>query len=401
MEGLGVDAEPLAVSGGCVAHKVTVILMVGGWPHDEMGQVLRRVHQAAARDLLECLLRQSEYVGRVVLATDDAGWAGTLSDLAVEIDLDRGPEPFVFGRRLAVLIEHYDAQRVLYSGGGSAPLMDAEQWGEVLEHLATRDEVVVANNIHSCDWVGFTRAHVLLDIVAQETHDNALAWVLSHEVGFPVETCEPEASTRFDLDTPIDLLIARRHAGVGPHLRSALGALDWTCQQLDDVISILGREGTSLAIAGRVSSAAWDAIDRATQCWIRVFAEERGMRASGRQARGEVRSLLADHLQLVGVDGFFEELAGLVDGVLLDNRVILAARGIWPSTADRYYADLCRWDRVVNPFLRRMTRAASEADVPVVMGGHSIVSGGLMVLAEIVQAREIGRQDTQDGATSA
>jgi hypothetical protein len=109
------------------------------------------------------------------------------------------------------------------------------------------------------------------------------------------------------------------------------------------------------------------------------------MRASGRQERGEVRSLLADYLELMGVDGFMDELAGLVDGVLFDNRVILAARGLWPLAEDRFNSDLYWWDSVENPFLRRLTRAAAEARVPVVLGGHSVVAGGLMALVEALQ----------------
>ena len=54
--------------------------------------------------------------------------------------------------------------------------------------------------------------------------------------------------------------------------------------------------------------------------------------------------------------------------------------------ADRYHSDLLQWEDVGEPFLRRMTWAAAEAPVPIVMGGHSIVSGGLMALAEIVSA---------------
>jgi len=367
-----------------VSGSVTLLLMVGGWPHDDVGQVLRGAHQAAARDLLEFFVG-TRYVGRAVVATDDADWASTLSDLAVDVDLDIGDGPFRFGPRLATLVERYHSDRILYSGGGAAPLMGSEQWCEVLERLTTANEVVVTNNVHSCDWVGFTQAEYVLSWLAEEAHDNAVAWLLSHEGGVPVASLPPAASTRFDLDTPVDLLIARGHPGIGAHLRAYLDGLSWMSRQLDDVISIMMQEGTSLAIVGRVSSAAWSAIDGATQCWIRVFAEERGMRASGRQARGEVRSLLADYLREIGVDRFFRELAELVDGVLLDNRVILAARGIWPSMADRYHSDLYRWVQVEEPFLRRMTWAASEAPVPIVMGGHSVVSGGLMALAEIVE----------------
>jgi len=112
------------------------------------------------------------------------------------------------------------------------------------------------------------------------------------------------------------------------------------------------------------------------------------MRASGRQKRGEAHSLLADYLELVGVENFFEELAELTGGVLFDNRVILAARGLWPSALDRFNSDLYRWDRVEEPFLRRFTRAAAEARVPVVLGGHSVVAGGLMALVETLEMSE-------------
>ena len=117
------------------------------------------------------------------------------------------------------------------------------------------------------------------------------------------------------------------------------------------------------------------------------------MRASGRQGRGEVRSLLADYVALAGVEGLFDELAQLADGVLLDSRVILAARDSWPSTADRFNSDLHRWDLVKDPFLRDFTRAAAGAQVPVVLGGHSVVAGGLMALVESYEtARQEGMQ---------
>jgi hypothetical protein len=116
--------------------------------------------------------------------------------------------------------------------------------------------------------------------------------------------------------------------------------------------------------------------------WVRVFAEERGMRASGRQARGEVRSILNEYLDLVGVDHFFVRLGALADAILLDSRVILASRGLWPSDADRFHADLLMEAHIEDPFLRALTAAARRAPVPVVMGGHSLVAGGLAILLE-------------------
>jgi len=364
-----------------LAEEIVLLLLVGGRGQSEVERAIDAAHQAAARDLLELLLR-ADLVGRAVVATDDPAWGGTLADLPVEVDLDPPGETFHFGRRLAGLIERYNAQRVLYSGGASAPLLNFGRWTEALARLGEAERLVITNNVHSCDWVGFAPALEMTSFIAQEASDNAVAWTLANERGLPVESLPASAATRFDLDTPVDLLIAQRHPGIGPHLRRFLDGLGWEALQLDGVMAEMAREGGSLVVAGRVSSAAWTVLERATRCWVRVFAEERGMRASGRQERGEARSLLADYLELVGVENFFGELAELAGGVLFDNRVILAARGLWPSAPDRFNSDLYRWDKVEEPFLRRFTRAAAEAQVPVVLGGHSVVAGGLMALVE-------------------
>lgn len=375
--------------------KPTVLLVVGGMRTSSLETVLRDAHQAAARDLLARLL-QTGMVARAIVAADDAAWAHTLADLPVTVDLDPPGETFHFGRRLADLIERYDVRRALYSGGASAPLMDVNAWEHVLRRLAVAKRLVMTNNVHSCDWLGIAPAGDALPWIAQAASDNALAWQLANQAGFPAEALPASAATRFDLDTPLDLLIAQRHPAIGPHLRAFLDGLGWKAPQLDLILSEMKREGGSLAVAGRVSSEAWRALERGARCWVRVFAEERGMRASGRQERGQVRCLLSDYLDLVGFEEFFQELAGLANGVFFDNRVIMAARGLWPSAADRFNADLYRWGDVEDPFLRRFTRAAAEAQTPILLGGHSVVAGGLMALVESLVVDKLDKLDKED-----
>ena len=360
---------------------ITLLLLVGGKRTSAVERVLDGAHRAAARDLLESLLHTG-LVGRAVVATGDPEWGRTLSDLPVTVEPDPPGEHFHFGRRLARLIEKYGARRVLYSGGASAPLFSLDQWAETLARLGEAERLIITNNVHSCDWFGVTATPEMLPLIARETSDNALAWILAHQGDLPLASLPPSAAARFDLDTPLDLLVAQRHPDIGPHLRRYLDDLDWDAPQLDGVLAEMSREGGSLTIVGRVSAAAWATLDQATHCWVRVFAEERGMRASGRQTRGQVRSLLADYLELVGAERFFHELSELTNGVLFDNRVILAALGLWPPAVDRFNSDLYRWERVQEPFLRRFTQAAAQARIPVVLGGHSIVAGGLMALVE-------------------
>lgn len=106
------------------------------------------------------------------------------------------------------------------------------------------------------------------------------------------------------------------------------------------------------------------------------------MKALGRIERGEVRSLLGSIIQELGVEYLIRELEALSDAVFWDTRVVLAHLGRWPDEADRFEADLGRWERVRDPYLRRLCRAASEARLPFVLGGHSVVAGGLRLLVE-------------------
>ena len=77
-----------------------------------------------------------------------------------------------------------------------------------------------------------------------------------------------------------------------------------------------------------------------------------------------------------------ETLAELGDGSFIDTRVILAHKRIEVSREDRFLSDLGRWQDIRDPFLRDFPRAALEAPIPVLLGGHSLMSGGLMALNE-------------------
>jgi hypothetical protein len=163
--------------------------------------------------------------------------------------------------------------------------------------------------------------------------------------------------------------------------RQSLGLL----QKVDALRRLLETPASTLAIIGRSSSTIWQAIERRKQVWVRLFVEERGMLASGRAERGEVRSLIAELLDDWGPVRFVERLSTMADGVLWDNRVWMAHRGLWPSAADRFAADLGRPGDVVAGELASLTEAIHAAPIPILTGGHSLVSGSLMALIESLE----------------
>jgi hypothetical protein len=84
------------------------------------------------------------------------------------------------------------------------------------------------------------------------------------------------------------------------------------------------------------------------------------------------------------MERFFQTLEEWADALFWDNRVVLAHYGLWPSAEDRYASDLGWVDQIEEPFLQALTERARAASIPIILGGHSLVSGGMMALVEAV-----------------
>ena len=177
-------------------------------------------------------------------------------------------------------------------------------------------------------------------------------------------------AVRFDVKIEID------------NLRAFLNTAHLNTTRIEQVKTVLGNRAAAALIAGRVSASLALLLERATRCQWRIFSEERGMRASGRIARGQVHSLLGYYLDSVGAREFFAVLARLADAAIIDTRVLFAHRRLDPSASDRFNSDLLRAEEITDPFIREFTAAARAATIPILLGGHSVVSGGMYVLAE-------------------
>ncbi len=358
-----------------------IIFANGAAPaHPLLGQI-HTLRQASAYDLLERAIETRSF-DPIVVATGDRAFAGAIGPLPVTIDLDRDAGSFHFGRRLAELIDRFGLKRVLYMGAASAPLLTAADLARLAETARRHDRAVIANNINSTDWAAITPAAIVREWIDRLPSDNSLGWVLSHEAGLEAIGWPPSPATRLDLDVPIDAQIAAQHADCGPRVREALRQLLWDDRRLRAACEVLKTRASRVILAGRVPSWSVAQMEKTVQCWTRVYSEERGMRAAGRLRAGQVRSLLNDHLQAVGLPHFMADLCSMADAMLWDTRVLWAANGVWPSEEDRYAADLGLIEMISDPFIREFTQAVLDAPIPIVTGGHALVSGGLWTLLE-------------------
>lgn len=362
-----------------------LLIMTGVSQGSEPEEMVNLARQAATLDLVEQALTVP-CLGPVIVATNSTELAARLADYPIRVDLDPPAEPFHFGRRLAGLIASYGLERCLYIGGGAGPLLPASQLASIAEAMLTAERLLITNNFYSSDLVAFSPTAALAGQPLPD-NDNELAWLLGEKIGLPIRELPRSGATQLDIDTPTDLLTLAAHPDTGTHTRACLDKLALDTSALDAALPLLLDRQATILVAGRVSSATWSYLERETACSTRILSEERGMRASGRQARGQVRSLLGYYLDAVGLEQFFASLATLGQALFLDNRVLFAHRGLWPSAADRFYSDLRRPAHIGEPFVRALTEAAMAAPIPVIMGGHSLVSGGMYALIEAAWAQ--------------
>ncbi|MCS7002350.1 MAG: hypothetical protein NZ518_05820, partial [Dehalococcoidia bacterium] len=202
------------------------------------------------------------------------------------------------------------------------------------------------------------------------------------QAGLPAEAMARDAVSQFDVDTPTDLFALALHPNTGPTTRRELEALELPTATHRAAMTRFTEATSQVIVAGRVSSAVWAHLERDTACRVRVFSEERGMKADGREGAGLIRSLLGLFIDVVGPNAAFAVLAELGDAAYVDSRVLFAHARLALTTEDRFQSDLGAWQSVTNPVARAITRAAVDAPIPVVMGGHSLMSGGLYVICD-------------------
>jgi len=363
-----------------VFERPVLIIFHGGTGGGVAERMLSAARIAASRTTARAALAAG--FEAVIVATDAPESFQAMP--GVLIDSDRPGDAFVYAERLREIVARYGLARPAAMGSGSVPLLGLDEFRLVVEQLESRDPRFVTNNFFSADLTAWTPGEAI-HAIADFPRDNVLPRRLRDEAGLAPVVLPRTTATQFDLDTPSDLAVLSLAEGLAPELASAARPAGATADRYRSFMPLLCDRARQVVVSGRVGgSQAWQYLERETACRVRLFAEERGLATAppGYQAR----SILGFLIEEVGCERFFHRLAELGDGAVIDTRVIEAHMGIEPSREDRFQSDMFAWDAIEEPFLRRFTKAAAEAPIPVLLGGHSLVSGGLMLLNDIAWA---------------
>lgn len=359
---------------------VTLVIFEGGMIESELEETFRQVRKAVVID--QIIKAQKAGFNRIVLLTSYHDLIEAVSSYSIETEYQpQAAEEFHFGENLLKIIRDKQLTKVLYMGGAAAPLISSQELSYIRILLENHSGVVTANNYYSADIVGFSPGVALENIVLPSI-DNMLPSVLVHQAGLKFIPLKRTLGLQFDLDTPAELLVLASHPDVGFYTKSAIAKTNFDVSVCNQIKQVLCDPQADLVVFGRVSSQIFRLLDELTACRIRLYSEERGLKSLGRDKRGEVKSLIAEAVRVIGYNEFFSFLAQICRGAVLDTRIMFSHFNWDVSQSDRFYSDLGKVDKIIHPGLREFTQAACHASIPVMFGGHSLVTGGLWALIE-------------------
>jgi len=312
--------------------------------------------------------------------------------------------PFHFGNALKAVCQLMGLQdeAIVCLGGGTGALMQEEDWGLIFKNLLDSecdecggdggggddsrqcDRVVTANSIFSSDVIGFKPAGAVYQAQSMPL-DNQLAWTL-REAGLCYHPLPRTTAFTFDIDTPVDAILAGLHPNLGYAAAQVVrDGDDRFSQSLTEhtrqIVNVLQEGQGEIFIFGRLSASTLQMLEKGTKCRVRAFIEERGMRALGREQ--DAFSLFGACIAQNGAEWFLNQLAACCRAALIDTRVLYAHMKLALPEEERFYADLGLHARVSAGFAADLAEAIKNAPLPILTGGHSLVTGGLMVLLEL------------------
>jgi hypothetical protein len=322
------------------------------------------------------------------------------------------PDGLSFGERLADAVRARGIETgtaggsggLVVLGSGSIPLASAADLRRFVEVAAGPGGHALANNRYSADVVAVSRATDLAELPPLPA-DNALPRWLEERAGVAVTDLRSRWRLGVDIDTPLDLIVLRDPAASQIYATAPLIG-----ERLAALAHVLSNRRAELLVTGRVSATTLSWLQRGVACRVRALVEERGLRAASRLAQSGTtasgrppRSIIGELLDRDGPDSLAATVARLADAAVIDTRVLLAHRAgatdgatmgatagatPWPDAEDRFASDLLLPASVTDPWLRALTASAASApaDHPILLGGHTLVNGGLRLLAQRARA---------------
>jgi len=315
-------------------------------------------------------------VDLVAVATDSAPFLQTRLTQRPDHWIATSHTGFDFGEMLKGAVSSLSLSACIYVGSGAGPLLRYDDYRLLVANAKNPSGEVLLNNLYSTDFASIAQAQRLLGLRLPRI-DNALGILLTDQ-GVSCRSLPRNLRTQYDIDTPTDVLLLQAISWQPEELRSVSDS-GFDLAAIEAVLETLTERSGRLWLYGRINPTTWSWFQDRTACQTAGVVEGRGLR-SYRDAAATICQTCGSAFAEGGWEQFFDSLAKQASAAVLDTRPLLAIGTDTATTADRFRSDLLRASRIGDHRWMAFTRAARDASLPVLLGGHNLVSGGLYLL---------------------
>lgn len=356
------------------SSQVTLLITAGGFGSSAEEILVRDAVLANTADLIASA-SQTHSISKIVVLSDSDAPLDFPARVQWDMDASR---PFIYGARLERAIRDYcEGTGVLVIGGGALVGGTVSDFEQITSAMASSPGACIANNLHSADLFGLMDCRAIARLLPVPRNDNEIPFRLRNELG--METIELTTSwrTKVDIDAPLDLALIKLSGAPGVYLSKFLESHPIVIPRLEQALSTLLFPGAEVFLAGRVDFDAVRALSRRFQCRTKVFSELKAPRSS------QSFSLLSPIVRHLGIPFFFTQLLpSACNLALIDVFSFFSDFPDIPSLGERCAMDLNDLSAISTPLLLEIQEAASQSPIPILLGGHSTVSGTLILLSK-------------------
>lgn len=187
------------------------------------------------------------------------------------------------------------------------------------------------------------------------------------------------AATMFRIATAADLCLLATLGRDDIIHTDDLAAAPAILDGIRSVTHVLTKRTAELVVVGDPGAEGWQYLERETACRVRLLGDAPG---------GVLSSLLAS----AGAARFVKYLGELGDAFIVNTRILFREADA-PTPQDFYHSDLGLVGQIAHRNLRLLTQALLDSGKPVILGGNSLLIGGIYLLVERAwENQELPRQ---------
>ena len=290
---------------------------------------------------------------------------------------------FNFGKYLLKIINKYSLDKIFYFGAGSCYFLNTDELKFISEN--TLQGQFISNNPISSDFISFASSDLNNEIILNFPNiDNYFSSYLMSRTSLKYIKMPISLGSIFDIDTPNDFAILSKITNNSGRIGNYMSNNIFKNIDLDKLLKILSSKSNEIFVYGRINPLNLYMAERNISCKIRFLSEERGLKIRGKASA----SLLKHVFNLENLNIFLDMFENICSAGIFDTRVIFSLFAGKYDQEDVYLSDMKMWEKINNPFIKSFTKKISESKVPIILGGHSVVNGGLMALSNLVKGEK-------------